>query len=449
MRRAAPFLLLLLACGRTDVYGKGEKPVRPVVSIDPGSQVFAGSVQVTIQSQIPSVIRYTLDGLDPATSLTAESGVSPRTFTVERTTIVRAVATSSEKMVSDAASSFYERGGPASGTIAGDIFVGLDAVGKRVGVSYTSGGRGSKMVSQSATLGPLPFKIEGLAGGTWTVRAVADTNSDNQLTPFQELTSEPESTDLVLSDPRRAGAEGMELYLGRSRPGLSALFGVIHVPRPRNLRPLSMMLLDASGLGFGGGGAGLDPATLLGQLASPPWSTQTRVGQTDYPYKIYNIAPGSYLPMPALGALGLSGLRLSFLVNGSLLLFGGLRVPPDSELRQDFAYGPADISGNAIKRNASSPVAIGMVAFKPADLTFDFQVTIGATLLLPQGGGVIAGNYAVEAQRLGSYAARVFTSDGGSDPITGALTWLVNPFDRTGATIIDAQGDTVTDILIP
>lgn len=448
VRAVTPILVLvLLACGRTDV--GAPPPRKPLLSLDPPGHLFAGSVAVTLRSDVPATVRWTTDGSDPGGPAVA-TGTSPQRVVLSRTTLLRALAVSGEGVESDAASAFYERGGPEAGTIAGVIHVGVDAAGVAVGVAWATGTRsGTLVVDPDAQVGQIPFLIEGLSDGRWTVRAVADTSTDGRLQPLggADLVSEPESTDLILSDPRRAGAEGMVLYLGRSRPGLSAVYGKITVPRPQDGRPLSMMMLDASGFSIGGGTSNVDPAALLGQLLAPLWTTQTRSGQTEYWYKIYDVAPGTYLLVPALGSL--LGPSLSFIVD--LNLFGGggpANVPPDSEIRRDFAYGPWTVSGNAVKQSGTL-IPAGMVAMKPAGFTLDFEISVAPALLFFPTAGGVSGPYRVEALREEPFAARLFTFDGGTDAITGALSWLVNPFDTTGAQLVNVAGDMVTDVIAP
>jgi hypothetical protein len=434
---------LALACGRTPI------TFPPETTVEPAGGPFAGHVVVKLTTDVPATVRWTLDGSDPrAGGDGVQEAPAPVELTLDST--VQLTVSSAELNFgrAEAPRAFlFERVGPEPGAIAGKVVVDGPAVGKRVAL-VVNGPRGREVrtLAQRAVKGDLPFLLEGLVSGDYALRAVADIDGDGNFFPLLDLASDPAAVTLDLEDLRRAGAEEVTLFLGKSRPGLATLRGTITVPRPEDGRPLSLLLLDPDMLT---GGGGMDAAQLFQQLGAPAFFQVTTAAQTRYPYHITDLEPARVLPVPVLGSLGLGGAHLTLLVEP----LKTVDLEPDTVTTVDFAYGPANLSGSVRVTDAElgAGLAYGAVALKPQRLSFSYQVAFALVLFAPDPEGGLSAEYRVEALAEKDWAVKVFARRSQSDPepIAEALAWALNPFGGAGDLVVPVSGDATRDIVVP
>jgi hypothetical protein len=429
------------ACGRTPV------TFPPVTTVEPAGGPFAGHVVVKLTTDVPAVVRWTLDGSDPRKGGAAvQQAPAPVELRFDETQLL---TYSSAEMhygrPEEPRGLLFERVGPEPGTIAGKVMVDGPAVGKRVAlIVNTPQGRKQRELAASARRGELEFLLEGLGSGDYALRAVADVDGDGNFFPFLDLASDPASVTLDVTDLRRAGAENVVLYLGKSKPGLATLRGTITVPRPEDGRPLSLLLLDPGALT-----GGMDPAQFLQQLGAPAFFAVTTQAQTRYPYSVTDLEPAQYLPVPVLGSLGLGGAHLNLLVEPLKTVDLG----PDDVATVDFAYGPATLSGAVHLTGVTDATGLpyGALALRPQRVSLSFQVAFALVFFQPDANGDLVADYRAEALAERDWAVKVFARRHASDPepLGAALAWALNPFGGAGDVVVPVRGDATQDLTVP
>lgn len=446
MRRLVPALFALaLSCGP----GPGpfvpvpnaELPP-PVTAVEPPPGPFNGKVTLTFTTDRPATVYVSVDGSDPrTTSRGRQSGPSPLTVTLEATTTVKYFASEGAKDEELREDTWIRAGGPV-GTIRGVVVVGSFVTGQEVGLL-----RNLELQRLGKPEQPteLPFFYEGLSSGQHRLTALADRNGDGNLVPFLDFQSDTTTVELDLSDPFKAGPEGVRIYLGASGSGLGTLKGVIHLPKPPAFQNLQISVLSPGMLG-----ANLDPMALL-QLLQGGYRILTNQTDTDYPYVITNLEPGSYVPVPSLMGFGNGGIAINLLAHP----LQPVTILANQETTKNFAFGPVTISGEVTVSAAAAPTgfAYGIVAAKTASLTEGVQAVLMPVLFTRDPlTGDVKGSYAGAAFRGNSTVSiRVFTNANMGNPLVEALPWVINPFaaQPPHATVPTQLDDVVKDILIP
>ncbi|MBL9039486.1 MAG: hypothetical protein JNG84_13285 [Archangium sp.] len=444
MRRLA-LLLLLAACG-------DQRPVPlvtvpnatlppPEVKVTPPPGPFNGSIVLTFETDRPATVFVSLDGSDPQVSAqTRLSGPSPFTVMLDATTIVKYFVSDDAKDGPLQEGTWVRAGGPV-GTISGVVVVGDFAVGKEVAVTRNVQ---TKRLGKPMAAGEVPFLFEMQQSGTYRLTGYSDRNDDGQIIPLIDFASDPVTVQLDLTDPFKASAENVRLYLGASATGLGTLRGIINLPKPPILQNLQISLISPSSFT-----AGFDPTTLLQQLQGG-YRIFTDPAVSDYPYVITNLEPGQYVGVPSLFGFGSTGIALNFIANP----LRPIRIEADQETVQNYAFGPVNLSGTvtiAAASAPSSPIGFGIVAARVTSLTDGIQAVLMPIILTRDSTtGDVTGSYQGTALRSNQTVnLRVFSN--GQSAILDALTWVINPFatQPAHATAMVSTIDMVKDITVP
>lgn len=447
MRRSLLWLVLAVACGQTPgqlVIDPDAVLAPPVTTVTPPAGPFNGEVTLTFKTDREATVYLTTNGKDPRQfSPERVSGPSPLTLTVSKTTTVKYFASEHGRDEDLKEGQWIRAGGPV-GTISGVIVVGSFAANKAVALVNNGA---SKTLMTPTEPGEIPFLIENLASGTYRLSALSDRNGDGRLVPFVDYQSATTSITLDLMDPFKASAEGVRIYLGASGTGLGTLKGTITLPKPPAFQNLQISVLSPNMLS----GGNVDPMTLLQQLQGG-YRVITNQTDTVYPYVITDLMPGDVIPVPSLLGFGLGGLAINLLANP----FKPVTIVADEETEADFAFGPVTISGSVTVSAMSAPtggLALGVVAARATSLTDGVQAVLMPVLFTPDPMTKDArGSYSGSAFRGNTTVAmRVFTNAAGANPLTDALTWVINPISGTPPHVSVNTGttDVTQDILVP
>ncbi len=415
----------------------------PGVKANPPAGPFNGAITITFESDRPATIYLSTNGQDPRTSSIGRvSGPSPLTLEVAATTTVKYFASVDGKDGELEEGTWVRAGGP-KGTISGVVVVGGFAVGKKAGLF-----RNTNLLELGTPTMPteIPFKYEGLRTGTYRLTAISDRNDDGNLIPFLDFQSAVTTIDLDTSDPFKAGPENVRIYLGASGSGLGTLRGTITLPKPPALQNLQISLLDPSALT-----GGLDPMTLIQQLQNG-YRILTDPGTTEYPYVLTDLMPGRVTPVPSLIGFGNGGLAVNLLANP----LQPVNIVADEETVADFAFGPVTVSGDIALGSMSAPtggLGFGIVAARVASISDGIQAVMMPVIFTQDTTTMTSrATYSGAAFRANSTVnLRVFTNANGANPITDALTWVVNPFaaGMPHATVNTTTVDVARDITLP
>ncbi len=417
---------LLLACGPTP----GPFAFTPVATVPPPKTTvspppgpFNGDLTLTFTTDRPATVYASTDGSDPRTTSKGRvQGASPLTLKLTATTTVNYFASEGGKDEDLHTDTWIRAGGP-KGTISGVVVVGDFAAGKTIGVYRNAE---LQKLGKPATPTEVPFLFSGVASGTHNLTAYADRNGDDQLFPVIDYGSATVPVTIDLNDPFKASAENVKLYLGTSGPELGTLEGTITLPRPPPGQSLRMSVLSAGALT-----AGLDPQSLLNQLQAG-YQIFTDPATMQYPYVVTDLTPGQYMPVPTLFGFGAGGVALNFIADPlkpAIITAGQTTV-------YDVAFGPVTMTGTATVSAASAPqgFAYGVVAARNSSFSDGIQAVLMPVIFArdPMTGDLSGqfGSPALRANR--SFSLRIFVNNttGGvaSNPLTDALTWVVNPF---------------------
>ncbi len=401
------------------------QPARTTLEPPPGP--FNGAVVVAVTTDKPATVYFTTDGSDPKESPTVQARPAPFDLTFERTTTLALFSLTDEGAREDARSVMYVRAGGPKGTVSGVVVVGEQAAGHEVAVVADLTPLPLGLIPAQAEV---PFTIADLGTGTHRLQAIADTDQDGRFVPFLDLDGTPYGFELDLDDPFRASLEGVRLYLAATQPGLCTFKGTVSFPVPVPNQNLSVAALDPALL-QGGGGAGADPQTLLAAFANG-YRVTTNGTDTAYDYLITDLAPGTYLPVPALVGAG-AGISLNLLVE----LNGARQCAADKVAVADFAFGQTALSGNVVYTPAA-PAFFAWGAVAARNLTFGMsgiraQLILMPALLLPAApDGTMGGTFsAVALKDQASFDVRAFTNldpSATGNPVADALAWAMNPF---------------------
>lgn len=415
----------------------------PGVKATPPAGPFNGKITITFEADRPATVYVSTNGQDPReSSIGRLSGPSPFTLEISANTSIKYFASVNGKDGPLQEGTWTRAGGPA-GTISGVVVVGGFAVGKEVGLF-----RNTNLKNLGKPMMPteIPFTYEGLRTGTYRLTAISDRNDDGNLIPFIDFQSATTTIDLDTSDPFKAGPENVRIYLGASGSGLGTLRGTITLPKPPALQNLQISILDPGALT-----GGLDPMTLIQQLQGG-YRILTNPMETEYPYVITDLMPGRVTPVPSLIGFGNGGLAVNLLANP----LQPVNIVADEETIANFAFGPVTVSGDIALGSMSAPtggLGFGIVAARVASISDGIQAvmmpviftqdTMTMTSRATYSGSCFRGNSTVNL--------RVFTNANGANPITDALTWVVNPFaaGMPHATVQTTMTDAVKDIALP
>lgn len=447
--RTLSLLLLVLAVGCGPQTPLPLEPVPnavvppPTVTVTPPPGPFNGSVTLTLAADQKATIYWTADANDPRTSSRGrQEAEAPATLTLERTTSLKIFASNDGKDSALVEGTWIRAGGPV-GTITGTVIFGAFCAGKEIGIGRN--GNIKKLGRAPMMAGTLPFSYQALMTGTHRLTGYCDRNGDGNLTPFIDFAGDTVNVALELTDPYKASAEGVKVYVGASGTGLGTLRGTIVLPRPPPLQNLSMSVLPADALS-----GGLDPQVLLQQLQNG-YRIFTTPNQTDYPYVVTDLQPGRVLPVPSLIGFGGGGIAINLVANP----LRPTLIEADKETVQDFAFGPVTLSGDITVRGPNAPTGfgLGIVAARITSLTDGIQAVLMPVLFTRDPMTMDArSQYSGAALKANqTVTLRVFTSANGANPITDALAWVVNPFSSTPghATVSIGTTDATRDIVVP
>jgi len=447
MRSLLAFSLLCAACGpypkQLEFTPKASLPP-PVTTVKPPPGPFNGEVELTFTTDRPATVYVSTDGSDPrSTSKNRLQGDSPFKVKLNKTATVSYFASVDGKDEDLHTETWTRAGGPV-GTISGVVVVGEFAVGKDVGVLRNAEALSLK---KPAMAGEIPFEFKNVMTGTHRLTALADRNGDGQLIPFIDFQSATETVTLDLADPFKASAENVRLYLGTSPPELCTMKGTITLPRPPAGQILSVNVLGADAFS-----AISDPMALLNQLQNG-YRVGTAAGQTDYPYVVTDLKPGTYMAVPSLLGLGAGGLATTFIFNP----LGAVNCKAGETATADVTFGPAGLNGAATLNPPLAPDAgftIGVVASRNSSIQTGIQaVLMPAPFIRDPQTGELRGGFAAQALRANtSFPTRVFVANGPTaNPVTDALLWVVNPFapQPPHTTVQTGTGDATVDITVP
>lgn len=441
-------LLVLAACGP-----QGPFPLEPVpnavvpaptITVTPPPGPFNGTVTLAIAADQKATIFWSTDGKDPrTTSRGRQEAEAPAMVTLDKTTSLKIFASNDGKDSELYEGTWVRAGGPI-GTISGTVVFGAFCANKEIGIGRNGAIR--KLGRAPMMAGTLPFTFTGLMDGTHRLTAYCDRNGDGNLTPFIDFNGDTVSVALDLTDPYKASAEGVKVYVGASGTGLGTLRGTIILPKPPPLQNLSMSVLPADALM-----GGLDPQVLLQQLQNG-YRIFTNPMDTEYPYVVTDLQPGRVLPVPSLIGFGGGGIAINLLANP----LSPTLIEADKETVKDFAFGPVTLSGNITIAAANAPMGgfgFGIVAARIVSIQDGIQAVLMPVLFTRDPMTMDArSNYSGAAFKANSsITLRVFSNANGANPITDALTWVVNPFSGTPghATVNVTTMDTTRDIVVP
>lgn len=392
-----------------------QPPVPAITTLSPPPGPFNGELEVTLATDRPATLIYTIDGSDPK-GAAAQSAAAPVALKLTESTTLTFFSRTSEGADEGVQSAQYVRAGGPKGTVSGAVVVGEFCVGQQIALLADGVPLELGLANEA---GEMPFLIENLASGPHRLVAIADRNGDGRFLPFLDLSSETYQYELELDDPFKASVEGVKLYLGGSRPGLCTISGTVRFDESPGAQNLSISAVSPSA--FGGGA---DPSTLLSLLAGG-YRIFTNDRETEYPFVLTDQADGTYLPIAVLTGLGGGGLGLNLVANPLRTVNCG----PDTQAKQDFRFGPSEVTGTVTLQPSTPPSGFtwGLVAARNLNLIEGAQV-----LLMPaffnESGGELKAAYAGRAMRRNaSFDLRAFTSLSPQDPISSALAWVMNP----------------------
>jgi hypothetical protein len=415
----------------------------PTLKVTPAPGPFNGSVTITVTADQQAVIFWTTTADDPrTTSRGRREASSPATIQIDKTTSFKVFATNNGKDSELFEGTWTRAGGPV-GTITGTVVFGTFCADKEIGIglngAITMLGRAPMMA------GTLPFSFSGLMSGPQRLTAYCDRNGDGNLAPFVDFGGPAVNVTLDLMNPAMASAEDVKVFVGASGTGLGTLRGTISLPRPPPQQNLSMSVLAADALS-----GGLDPQALLQQLQNG-YRIFTTATQIDYPYVVTDLQPGQVLPVPSLIGFGGGGIAINLLANP----LRPVVIEADKETVQDYAFGPVTISGDVSLRSASAPMGFGfgIVAARITSLQDGVQAVLMPVLFLrdPMTMDARASYSGTSFKANQTVTLRVFSNANGANPITDALTWVINPFSSTPGhtTIVVGTTDVTGDIVVP
>ena len=149
---------------------------------------------------------------------------------------------------------------------------------------------------------------------------------------------------------------------------------------------------------------------------------------TAYFHEFQDLAPGTYLPVPAL--LGGTGISLNLLAN----LAGAVTcTSAGDDLTADFRFGQVSLSGTVeYTPSATASFAYGAIAAK------GFQLSLGGAsaqvilmpVLLTSDGALLTGSFSAQALKDNQqFEVRLFTNLDATagNAFTEALAWALNP----------------------
>ncbi len=420
----------------------------PAVKASPAPGPFNGTITVTLTSDRDDAIIYaSTNGKDPRTSSTGRiTGPSPLQLTLDKTTKVKAFASSGGRDGDLFEGDWIRAGGPV-GTISGVVVVGGFAAPYEIGLAMNGQ---ANSLGKPLTPKELPFSYDKLQSGTYRLMALADRNGDGNFIPFIDFQSDVTTITLDLTDPFKASAEDVRIYLGASASGLGTLKGTITLPRPPQFQNLQVSVLSPSALS--GGAGGLDPQQLLQQLQNG-YRILTNQNDTTYPYVITDLQPGQYVPVPSLMGFGAGGLAVNFVANP----LRPVTIKANQETEANFAFGPVTLVGGVTVKSTSTllpspPLAYGVMAAKSLSILDGIQAVMMPLLFTPDGtGGDMKSSYAGQAIRgNASVSLRVFTNAANAQPLTDSIQWLVNPFPAQPphATVQTGTTDLTQDVVV-
>lgn len=430
----------VLACGEPS----GSNDLVTTLTPPPGP--FNDRVTVRLTSNVAATIFVTTDGTDAHNAgINQRSGPSPLDVELTKSTTLTFFARSSD--AEEAMRSVqYVRAGGARGTVSGVIVVDTLAIGKAV---QLTGDNAGQTFAALPAKGEIPFTLTGLQTGAHRLRAIADRDANGLFLPFLDDSSDPYDYEIDLADPFKSNIEGVKLFLGASPSGLCTLAGTLTIEKPAAGQFANISALSPSA--FTSGAAGGDFTGLLAQLqngyqilAMPP--------QTEYPYAITGLEPGQYMGVPLLTTFGLGGIGLNVIANPMKTI----NCRAGETARADFVFGPIGITGKVTLTPATPPEGFvyGIVAAKSSTLSTGIQAVLMPALFI--GGvndsGELVANYAGQGLRgNANFAMRAFTSADGSEPLTAAFAWAVNPFasEPPQATVHTVDIDVVQDFALP
>jgi hypothetical protein len=418
----------------------------PSTKVSPPPGPFNGEVELTFTTELPATIYVSVDGSDPKTTTKGRmQGDSKLVVKLTATTEVKYFASANGRDEELHTEKWVRAGGPV-GTISGVVVVGDFSVGKQVWVT-----RNAEVVKLTKPTMPseIPFSFKGLMEGPHRLTATLDRDGDGNPIPFLDLQSPTETVTLDFKDPYKASAENVKLYLASSPPELCTIAGTITMPVPAFGQNLQIAAVGTSGFG-----AGFDPQALLTQLQNG-YQVLTNPTDTEYPYVITNLQPGLYVPVPLLLGFGGGGIAMNFLANP----LKPVNCKAGETAISDHAFGPITLAGTANISAASSPTGnftYGVVAAKNISLVTGIQGVLMPVFFARDQTtmGLTSGFGATSLRDNSSFSLRVFSSGGATamaNPITDALTWVVNPFapQPPHATVMLGSGDQTVTVNVP
>ncbi len=394
---------------------------------------------MTLATDRPATLLYTTDGSDPKAA-GAQTAAAPLTLKLTASTTLTFFSRTAEGADEGVQSAQYVRAGGPKGTVSGVVVVGEFCVGQQIAVLADGAPLELGLASKA---GELPFVIENVEDGPHRLVAISDRNGDGRFIPFLDFNSETFQYEIALDDPFKASVEGVKLYLGGSRPGLCTISGKVKFDKAPGPQNLSVSAVSPSA--FGGGA---DPSALLSLLAGG-YRIFTNDTDTEYPYVLTDQEDGTYLPIAIMTGLGGGGLGMNLVANPLRTVNCG----PDVNATQDFRFGPSEVTGTVTLNPATPPSGFtwGIIAAR------NFTFLDGAQVLLMPAfcnGSPTELNaaYAGRLMRLNSsFDLRAFTSLDPQDPISSALSWVMNPLSPTQphAKVTTASTPVQADFTVP
>lgn len=439
-----PLLLcsaLILSCGREPVDGITVNPdaeLELTVQADPPEGPFNGEITVTFTSIKPATIYVSTNGEDPReTSNGRVQGVSPFTITINQTTTLRYFASARGTDGPLQEGTWVRAGGPR-GTITGVVVIGGFAAGKAAGL-FNNG----EQTDLGVPTGPMevPFSYTGLASGTYQLLARSDRNGDGLLWPVIDFSSATTTVTLDLNDPYTASAENVRIYLAASEAGLGTLRGTITLPKPPLLQDLRVSVLDPGALT-----GGLDPTSLLTQLQNG-YAILTTPTQTEYPYVITGLQPGTVIPAASLIGFANGGLAVNLLANP----LQPAQIVAGQETIANFVFGPVTLTGAVTLGPQSAPTGglnFGVVAGRSFAFGDASQIVLMPVLFTEQNGSAVASYAGTSLRSNANFGLKVFTGTAG---LTEAFTWVLTPIGGApaDANVQTGTTDVTRDITLP
>lgn len=413
------------ACGPRDPVAFDDAgtppPVPAITSMTPDAGAFNDKVQVTLTTDKPATIFVTKDGSDPLVESAARtSGENNLSFELKQTTTLKFFSRTAQGADEPVQTAQLFRAGGRKGTISGVVVVDTIALNRTVAVFAD---QEQQVLGTVSTKQELPFLFENLETGTIRLRARSDRDGDGNFFPVLDDGSTPVDVTLDLTDPFKASAENVRLYLGAPVPGTCAIQGVITHPTPVQGETIRVSALSQSAFGMSG-----DPTALLSQLQNG-YLLLVDPEQTEYPYAVNDLEPGSYVISPALTTLGTGGLSINFIAHP-------LQQTSCSEGMvgsADFEFGPVALSGAITLQPATPPsqgFVYGVIAARNASFSKGLQIVLMPVVFaqVPNSTDYAAG-YAGRALRSNSsFPMRIFTNLDSMNPIADALAWSINVF---------------------